>query len=152
VAQLLSNMMKDDFSKNISSNIQPPLEKRNPNRESVDFGILLKLNNSIKIRNILQKTFQLLPINSKITLDKLEKHYHKTMDSDWKNNMIDLVYFFEYRDGLSIIPNNDGFIKYITITQNQHLNIGSIIENYMGSIVNIWPELINYNSGSGSKE
>ena len=74
------------------------------------------------------------------------------MDSDWKNNMIDLVYFFEYRDGLSIIPNNDGFIKYITITQNQHLNIGSIIENYMGSIVNIWPELINYNSGSGSKE
>jgi hypothetical protein len=152
VAQLLSNMMKDDFSKNISSNIQPPLEKRNPNRESVDFGILLKLNNSVKIRNVLQKTFQLLPINSKITLEKLEKHYHKTMDSDWKNNMIDLVYFFEYRDGLSIIPNNDGFIKYITITQNQHLNIGSIIENYMGSIVNIWPELINYNSGSGSKE
>ena len=152
VAQLLPQMMRDDFSTPVPAKEQPPLEKRNPNRESMDFGILLKLNDSVKIRDILQKTFQSLPIDSKITLEKLEKHYNKMMDSNWKNNLIDLVYFFEYRDGLSIIPDNDGFIKYITITQNQNTNIGSIIENYMGSIVTIWPELINYNTNKGSKE
>jgi hypothetical protein len=152
VSQLLPQMMNDDFSRDITAKVQPPLEKRNPNRESVDFGILLKMNDSVKIRNIIKKTFQLIPIDSKITLEKLEKHYNKMMDSNWKNNMIDLVYFFEDRDGLSIKPDNDGFIKYITINPKQNENIGSIIENYMGSIVRIWPELVQYNSGKGVKE
>ena len=152
VGELLPQRLKDDFTKKIGSNIQPPLEKRNPNRESIDFAILLKLNDDVKIRQIIKKTFQSLPLKTNITLKKLEEHYNKFMDSNWKNNIIDIIYFFESRNGLSINPDKDGFIKYIKISPSQNKNIGSIIENYMGSIVRIWPELVEYSTGKGVLE
>ena len=145
VETLLPQQMNDEFDRDVTSNVQPPLEKRNPNRESFDFGFLLKLNDSISVRNMVEKTFKTLPINTKIILEKVEKHYNNYMDSNWKNNMVDIIYFFEYRNGLTIKPDKDGFIQYISITSTQHKNITSIIENYMGSIVRIWPELVQYN-------
>ena len=147
VSQLLPQMMdgEDDFSFILGNNKQPPLVKKNPNRESMDFGILLKLNDSSAIRNVIQKTFQSIPLNKKILLKEMEKYYKKHMPVTWKNNMIDLIYFFEQRDGLKIIPDVNGFINYITINDEQHENIKIIIENYIGSIVRLWPELVKYN-------
>ena len=144
VNSLLPQMMDDSFNINIRSTKQPSLEKRNPNRESFDFGFLLKLNESQKTRNMIQQTFQYLPINTKISLEKIEKHYHKNMSSDWKNNMLDIIYFFEQRDCLTIHPDKDGFIKYIFISPKQNKNIESNIVNYISSIISIWPELIQY--------
>jgi len=137
---------EDDFSILLGRNKQPPLVKKNPNRESMDFGILLKLNDSSKLRNTIKKTFQNILLNKKVSTKEMENHYKKNMPNDWKNNMIDLIYFFEKRDGLTILPDKDGFIKYITINSEQNKNIQSIIENYIGSIVKLWPELVRYSS------
>ena len=72
---------------------QPPLEKRNPNKESLDFAILLKINDSDKLKKQIIKTFQSLPINKKLKLDFIEKKYKKYMPVNWKNNLKDLIYF-----------------------------------------------------------
>jgi len=149
VSQLLPQMIdgEDDFGMEPGTNVQPPLVKKNPNRESWDFGFLLKLNDSKKTRDMIQKTFQSLPKNKTITIDKMENHYNKNMSLSWKNNMIDMIYFFSTRDGLTVHPDKDGFIKHITITAAQSDNIGTIIENYIGSIVRLWPELVQYSIG-----
>jgi hypothetical protein len=148
VSQLLPQMMdgEDEFSKVLGRTKQPPLVKKNPNRESMDFGILLKLNDSSKVRNTIQKTFQKITLNKKISIKEIKNHYKKHMPDNWKNNMFDLIYFFEKRDGVTIIPDNDGFIKYVTVNSEQNKNIQSIIENYIGSIVKLWPELVRYSS------
>ena len=150
VSKLLPQMLDGEYYLNLNKNIknQPPLVKKNPNRESFDFGLLLKLNDSIKTRNIIQKTFQKLPLNKKISLKKMENHYNKYMPDNWKNNMVDIIYFFSARDGLTISTDNDGFIKYISVNKEQNETIGVIIENYIGSIVRLWPELVQYSSGN----
>ena len=70
------------------------------------------------------------------------------MPDNWKNNMLDLTYFFLTRDGLTIVPDSDGFIKYITVSKEQNDNIKIIIENYIGSIVRMWTELVQYSAGN----
>jgi len=147
VSQLLPQMMDNDFNIELGRTKQPPLTVRNPNRESWDFGFLLKLSDSKKLRNTIQKMFQSLPIDKIITVDKMDKHYKKHMSTNWKNNMIDMIYFFSARDGLTIKPDSDGFIKHITINASQRENISVIIENYMGSIVRLWPEMVQYSVG-----
>lgn len=150
VSQLLPQMIdgEDDFSVELGRNKQPPLVKKNPNRESWDFGFLLKLNDSKQLRNTIKEMLQSLPVNKKISLDKLEKHYKKNMSKSWKNNMVDMIYFFATRNGLTIHPDKDGFIKHITISEEQNENIETILENYIGSIVRLWPELVRYSIGN----
>jgi len=152
VSQMLPQMMdgEDDFAIEPGRNKQPPLVKKNPNRESWDFGFLLKLNDSKELRNTIQKMFRSLPTNKTIKLDNLEKHYKKHMSKSWKNNMIDMIYFFSTRDGLTVHPDKDGFIKHITMTAVQNENIGIILENYIGSIVRLWPELVQYSIGNNA--
>ena len=149
VSQLLPQRMDStaEFSISPGRREQPPLLKRNPNRESLDFGILMKLNDSKKTRDMIQKTFQKLPIGKNISLKDLEKHYKKYMSADWKNNLLDITYFFEARDGLTVNSDKDGFIKSVTVNEEQNENIGTIIENYIGSIVRLWPELVQYSVG-----
>lgn len=149
VSKLLPQMMdgEDDFSYDFRAKKQPPLVKKNPNRESWDFGFLLKLNDSEKTREMIVKTFQSIPVNKEMSLEKLEKHYKKHMLKSWKNNLVDILYFFSKRDGLTIKPDENGFIKSIKITEEQHENIRKIIENYIGSIVRLWPELVKYSVG-----
>jgi len=149
VSQLLPQMMDStaDFKISPGRREQPPLLKRNPNRESFDFGLLLKLNDSKKIRDMIQKTFQKIPLNTDVSLKALGKHYKKYMSSDWKNNMLDIVYFFETRDGLTINLDKNGFIKSVRVSKEQNENIETVIENYIGSIVRLWPEMVKYNIG-----
>lgn len=148
VSELLPQMMDEEFSIELGRNKQPPLAKRNPNRESWDFGFLLKLNDSPKLRKTIQDMLQSLPLEKKISVNTLKKHYTKKMSKSWKNNMIDIIYFFSTRNGLTIHPDTNGFIKNISISQEQHNNISVIIENYIGSIVRLWPELVQYSSGN----
>ena len=70
------------------------------------------------------------------------------MSKSWKNNMVDMIYFFATRNGLTIHPDKDGFIKHITISEEQNENIETIPENYIGSIVRLWPELVQYSIGN----
>jgi len=150
VSQMLPQMMdgEDDFSIVPRRNKQPPLVKKNPNRESWDFGFLLKLNDSKNLRDTIKKMLQSLPLNTKISLDKLKKHYNKHMSKSWKNNMIDMIYFFYTRDGLTIQSDKDGFVNTITINESQSENVAVILENYIGSIVRLWPELVQYSIGN----
>ena len=97
---------------------------------------------------MIQETFQSLPLDTSISLKKLENHYEKYMDNNWKHNMIDIVYFFEQRNGLTIKNNDNGFISTITISKTQNKNIEKIITNYRWFIVKIWPELLLYNSNN----
>lgn len=114
---------------------QSKLVYANPNRESWDFGFILKLYDSIKTRDIIKNVF----IDAKkITLKNFEKHYKKKMPSDWKNNMIDMIYFFELRGAIKIYNDNDGFIKNITINNNK---ICDIVDNYKRELFKLWPQL-----------
>jgi len=149
VSQLLPQMIdgEDDFSIELSRTKQPPLVKKNPNRESWDFGFLLKLNESKQLRNTIQNMLESLPINKKISIEEMNKHYNKHMSKQWKNNIIDMIYFFSARDGLTIHPDKDGFIKNISINKKENENISVILDNYIGSIVRLWPELVQYSIG-----
>ena len=88
-----------------------------------------------------------LPINKKISIEEMNKHYNKYMSKQWKNNMIDMIYFFSTRDGLTIHPDKDGFIKNISVNKEENENISVILDNYIGSIVRLWPELVQYSVG-----
>lgn len=147
VEEMLPNYLDNDFFLTAREKEQPKLELRNPNRESWDFGFLLKLSDSKETREIIKKTFQSLEINRKIKFIDLEKHYLKRMPKKWKNNLIDILYFLEYREGLTLFFDSNQFIKFIKISSIQNKNISSIIDNYIGSIIQLWPELIKYNSG-----
>lgn len=142
VSQLLPNLYDNDGNINIKRKTQPPLEKRNPNKESIDFAILLKLNDSEKLQKQITKTFQSLPIGKKISLEKLKTHYKSKMPKEWKNNLLDLIYFFEERDCLTINENKDNLIETITITKDQYARIDELMENYIGEIIKLWPELL----------
>jgi hypothetical protein len=145
VNELLPQMIdgEDNFSfPTTEPTTQPPLVKKNPNRESWDFGFLLKLSDSQEIRNKIKKMLQSLPVGKAITKTSLKKHYKNKMPASWQNNMLDMMYFFEKRDGLTINTDKDGFLKSITKSETQHNTIPLIIDNYIGSIVRLWPELI----------
>jgi hypothetical protein len=143
VTQLLPEYYDNDGMLDTKITRQPPLEKRNPNKESLDFAILLKINDSDKLKKQIIKTFQSLPINKKLKLDFIEKKYKKYMPVNWKNNLKDLIYFLEERDCLKINEDNDCFIDTIEISKNQHYRIEVLMENYIGEIIKIWPELIS---------
>ena len=148
VKEMLPQMIDGEKREyNLQQKEQPKLVYKNPNRESWDFGFLLELN-KIKNQKMILKTFTNIPINKKLTLDKVEKIYKKHMTKNWKNNFIDILYFFEKRDGLSIQLNKNGYIHTISISKKQQKNIEYIIRNYIGSIVELWPELIEFSSTS----
>ena len=125
----VNQLLRKDYKK------QPKLTKSNPNRESWDFGFLLKLSDNILTRNKIKKVF--ININ-KMSLQEVEKYYKKNMTSRWKNNMIDIIYFFELRDGIKIIKDNNGFIKTINVNNNKIINI---IDNYEKELFKLWPNL-----------
>lgn len=142
VSQLLPHYYDNNRKINIKSTKPPPLEKRNPNKESIDFAILLKINDSDLLKKKIIKTFQSLPVNKKTKLETIEKHYKKHMPPAWKNNLKDLIYFFKERDCLTINENKDAFIDTIKINKKQNDNIKKVIHNYIDEIIKIWPELL----------
>jgi len=144
VDEMLPQMISGEKEEyNFHQKKQPKLVYKNPNRESWDFGFLLQLNNT-KIQKMILKTCMKIPNNKKLSLEKITKIYTKNTTKSWKHNMIDILYFFEKRDGLSIQPNKYGSIDTISISTKQKKNIQNVIENYIGSIVELWPELIEY--------
>jgi len=125
----VNQLLRKDYKK------QPKLTKSNPNRESWDFGFLLKLSDNILIRNKIKKVFTNI---NKMSLKEVEKYYKKNMTSRWKNNMIDIIYFFELRGGIKIIKDNNGFIKTINVNNKKIINI---VDNYEKELFKLWPNL-----------
>ena len=141
VREMLPEYIKNENNIGIFKYKQPMLDKRNPNKESWDFGFLLKLNDSKNLRETIIHLFQSLEMNKKISINDFKKHYKKNISTSWSNNMVDMVYFFSERKCLTIYNDKNGFIKYISLNEKEHSNIKNVIIHYIDSILELWPEL-----------
>lgn len=129
---------------------QPKLVFHNVNRESWEFGFLFRLIDSDELVEQLREWLQSLPKKKSLSLEEVEKHLFKKLPKKlWKNDSLDIIYFFAHRNVLRIKENKKGQIKSILLSDLQRGQ--EILTNYMGEMIKLWPELLMYAEGSEEK-
>jgi hypothetical protein len=129
---------------------QPPLTVHNVNRESWDFGFLLKLQTEPELVKKVAKLFSSLPVNQKLDRKRLEKLYFEHLPTkSWSTDFEDIFYFFEWREALDINTDKFGMFESVRINKEQKLRALELLKNRLGEIVKLWPELLIYTRPDG---
>lgn len=133
---------------NIGKRKQPPLTFHNVNRESWDFGFLMKMMNEPSITNKLRNVINSLPIEQNIARERLDnlffKHFTK---KSWEQDMEDIFYFLQWRSAITILKDESGMFNGVNITTEQKIKALEIVENKLGELIKLWPELLHYAKG-----
>jgi hypothetical protein len=121
---------------------QPPLVKKNVNRDSWDFAFLLKMHDSKKLVNTISVFIDNLPVgnSTKKTFEKTKRFLPK----EWRKEQEDIFYFFSLRDGITIKEDKNGFLNGISFSVEQKKTCFSILDNLLGEIIKLWPELVMF--------
>lgn len=126
---------------------QPPLAKKNVNRDSWDFAFLLQLLRSDSLKQKVLQFMMKLPENKNLTEDDLKKVIKILPLGFRKDQWKDILYFFSLRDGVTVRVDKDGFLVGARIVKVQKNHCLKVIENLIGEIVKLWPELLVYAQG-----
>lgn len=127
---------------------QPPLVKKNVNRDSWDFAFLLQLLRSDELKKKVMNFVLALPDNKNITEKELKNASKKLPVGFRKDQWKDILYFFSLREGITIRINKKGLLVGARISKSQKDHCVEVIENLIGEIVKLWPELLIYAQGN----
>jgi len=148
VREMLPEKFSGEPGEKINANYrkQPPLYKKNVNRDSWDFAFLLELHHSDNLKKKVLSFILGLPDNKNLTEKELNSASRR-LPKDWKTQWKDVLYFFSLRDGVTVRINKDGFLVGARTSAIQKEHCKKVIENIIGEIVKLWPELLVYAKG-----
>jgi hypothetical protein len=153
VKEMLPEKFSGESSEKFNTNKrkQPPLAKKNVNRDSWDFAFLLKLLRSDMLKRKTLEFILKLPDNKNLGLKELEKAARR-LPVSWRKQYKDVLYFFSLRDGVTVRINKEGFLVGARTSVIQKNHCSKVIENLIGEIVKLWPELLIYAQGGGKNK
>lgn len=131
---------------NINNRKQPSLAKKNVNRDSWDFAFLLDIHHSDSLKKKVLSFITNLPDNKNLNTVELSKEA-RSLPLSWREQWKDILYFFSLRDGITVRIDKDGFLVGARTSLIQKDRCKKIIENIIGEIVKLWPELLVYAKG-----
>jgi hypothetical protein len=135
---------------NIEKREQPPLVHVNINRQAWDYGFLIKLQNDKALCKKIIAFTQQLQTDKKLSLDSVFSVFKKHLTPSWDESFEDVLYFFSIREGMSVYSDSNGLLTKVKFSAKQKKLCKEIIENRVGEIVKLWPELLIYAQGKDS--